>query len=240
MTVATNPTQPSEEQGRLWDDRGFYRKALAVVAPLPMLAMGINYLLLEMPGSGPFNDMVAAAARQEGMLVAMSWVTLLFYAFLIPAVLAVVTVSRLRSPRLCAAGIVLTVPGFALGFGTGPNDTQLALLTHQQNLDTATIATLDNAMWGIPPVGLASLLFILGITIGIPLTGIALARSQVVSKGFGFALIFGGFTHPFMPTHTLAGIGLIIAAIGFAGASLGLLRLSNDDLATEPRRLAGG
>ncbi len=125
MTVATNSAQTSEDQGRLWDDRGFYRTTLAVVAPLPMLAMGTNYLLLDMPGSGPFNDIVAAATRQEGVLVAMSWVTLLFYAFLIPAVLAVVTVSRLRAPRLCAAGVALTVPGFALGFGTGPTTPNL-------------------------------------------------------------------------------------------------------------------
>ena len=236
MAVATNSTGTSKEQGRLWDDRGFYRKALAAVAPLPMLAMGVNYLLLDLPGSGPFNDIVASAARQESVLVAMSWVTLLFFAFLIPAVLAVVTVSRLRAPLLSAAGAVLTVPGFAVGFGTGPDDTQLALLTHQENLDAATVASLDNAMWGVPAVGLAALLFILGITIGIPLIGVALTRSQVVPKGFGVALIVGGFTHPFMPTHTLAGIGLIIAAVGFAGASIGLLRLGNEELAPKPCR----
>jgi hypothetical protein len=37
-----------------------------------------------------------------------------------------------------------------------------------------------------------------------------------------------------MPTHLLAGAGLIIAAVGFFGASLGLLRMRNDDLAIRP------
>jgi hypothetical protein len=45
----------------------------------------------------------------------------------------------------------------------------------------------------------------------------------------GIALGLGGFTHPFLPSHVLAGLGLLVAAVGFAGASWALLRTSNDD-----------
>lgn len=231
MTTATNADPTAGEQARPWDDRGFYRRTLAVVAPIPMLAMGVNYLIVEMPGDGPFKDMQAAAARQENVLVAMDWVILLFFAFLIPAVIAVAVVTRRRAPRLTAVALVLTIPGFAVGFGAGPNDTHLALLAHQNHLDTSTMAALDTAMWGVPSAGISSLLFIVGITIGLLLLGIALARSRAVPVWYGVALAFGGFTHPFMPTHLLAGGGLIIAAVGFLGASLGLLRMSNNDLA---------
>jgi hypothetical protein len=231
MALTTNADTTAGAQARPWDDRGFYRKALAVVAPIPMVAMGVNYLGVEMPGDGPFKDMLAAAARQENVLVAMDWVVLLFFAFLIPAVIAVALVTRRRAPRLTAVGLVLTIPGFAVGFGAGPNDTHLALLTHQKHLDTSAMAALDTAMWGVPSAGIASLLFIVGITIGLLLLGIALTRSRAVPAWYGVALAFGGFTHPFMPTHVLAGVGLMIAAIGFFGASLALLRMSNDDLA---------
>lgn len=220
----TKKTRPRE-------DRGFYRKALAIVAPLPLLAMGANYLAADVPGNGSFGEVLDAARRQESLLVVMSWVTMLFFAFLIPAVIAVAAVTRKRAPRLTAWGIALTVPGFALGFSMGPGDTGLALLTVQKHLDVPSMNALDKAIRQTPTLGVSSLLFIVGIVIGLLLLGIALAKSHVVPVWFGVALAFGGFTHPFMPTHTLAGIGLIIAAVGFSGASLGLLRMSNDEFA---------
>jgi hypothetical protein len=231
MTLDTNTDTSTVEEARPWDDRCFYRKTLAVIAPIPMAAMGVNYLLVEMPGDGPFKDVLAAAARQESLLVAMGWVTLLFFAFLIPAVIAVAAVTRRRAPRLTAVGLALTVPSFAIGFAAGPNDTQLALLTHQNHLDTSTVAALDTAMWGAPTAGISSLLFIVGIAIGLLVLGVALTRSRAVPAWYGVALAVGGFTHPFLPTHLLAGVGLIIAAVGFFGASVGLLRMSSDDLA---------
>jgi hypothetical protein len=236
MTLTTETGKTADKARRSWDDRRLYRRALAVVAPLPLLAMGVNYLLVDVPGDGPFREILAAAHRQESLLVAMSWVTMLFFAFLIPAVIAVAAVTRRRAPRLTAAGIALTVPGFALGFSMGPGDTGLALITTQKHLDVATMSALDKAMWEVPTNNLASLLFIVGIVIGLLLLGIALARSRAVPVWFGVALAIGGFTHPFMPTHTLAGIGLIVAAVGFAGASLALLRMPDDDFAPSVER----
>ncbi|HET9900400.1 MAG TPA: hypothetical protein VFR46_04940, partial [Actinomycetes bacterium] len=66
-------------------------------------------------------------------------------------------------------------------------------------------------------------------TFGLLLLGIALWRSRVAPAWMGIALGLGGFTHPFLPGHVLAGLGLLVAAVGFAGASWALLRTSNDD-----------
>jgi hypothetical protein len=231
MTLTKEAGTAAGTSTRRWDDRGFYRKALAVVAPLPMLAMGTIYLLTDMPGAGAFKDMLTAATRQESTLNVMSWVQLLFFAFLVPAVIAVAAVTRARSPKLTAVGIALTVPGLALGCSNGPGDTGLALITVQKHLDVPGMTELDREMQKLPTAGVSSLLFIIGIVIGLLLLGIALARSGAVPVWFGVALAFGGFTHPFMPTHVLAGVGLYIAAIGFAGASLGLLRIRNDQFA---------
>ncbi len=91
-------------------------------------------------------------------------------------------------------------------------------------------------MWGVPAVGLASLLFILGITIGIPVIGIALFRSQVAPRVFGLALVFGGFTHPFMPTSHVGRHRTDHRRHRLRRRLPRAARLSNDDLAPEPHR----
>lgn len=68
--------------------------------------------------------------------------------------------------------------------------------------------------------------------------GLALWRSRLAPRWMALALIVGTFTHPFMPNQVAAGAGLIVAAIGFAGASLALLRMSDDEFDLPPRRAA--
>jgi hypothetical protein len=231
--MTTVDQAPRAEQASHSDDRRFYRAVLALVAPLPMLAMGTTYLVLDMAGDAPFRDTVDAAGRQSSTLNATLWLSMLWFAFLIPAVIAVALVTRRTFPRLTAWGLVLTVPGFGLGFA-GPNDNVLALLTHEKNLDVGQMTTLDKALWAEPVYGISSLLFIIGIVIGLLLLGIALARSGAAPRAFGIALAAGGFTHPFLGAvnHVVQGAGLYVAAIGFAGASLALLRMSDDEFAT--------
>lgn len=235
-TYSAGPSATIQDEGRgAGDDRGFYRTALAVVAPLPMVVMGLTYLLTDMPGDGPFQDMVDAAARQQGLFDWIPWLSLLWGGFLIPAVIAVAAVTRRTSPRLTAVGIALTVPGLGIGL-TGPNDTLMAHVTQRDGLDVATVGELDEALWGLPYVGVGSLLFIVGIVIGLLLLGIALARSGAAPVFFGVALAVGGSTHPFLSPlgHVVTGLGLWVAAVGFAGASLALLRMSNDNFAPAP------
>jgi hypothetical protein len=87
---------------------------------------------------------------------------------------------------------------------------------------------LDEALRTEPLLGIASLLFIVGIVFGLGLLGIALWRSRVVPAWMGIALAVGAFTHPFIPNNIGQGIGLLIAAVGFSGASVALLRMRND------------
>ena len=233
--VVSTPATTKHEAGGAVDDRSFYRTALAVVAPLPMVVMGLSYLLMDIPGDGPFQEMVDAATRQSGLFTWLPSLSLLWSAFLIPAMIAVAAVTRRTSPRLTAVAIALTVPGFGTGL-SGPNDTLMAYVTQRDGLDVATVGELDKALWGPPSVGVGSLLFIVGIVIGLLLLGIALARSGAVPVFFGVALAVGGFTHPFLSPlgHVVTGLGLWVAAVGFAGASVALLRTSNDDFAPAP------
>lgn len=150
---------------------------------------------------------------------ATMWLSLAWFGFLIPAVIGVAAVTRRTTPRLTAFGVALTVPGFGLGF-SDPDDTTLAQLTHIKHLDVQQMSTLDKGLWALPEYGVSSLLFIVGIVIGLLLLGVALAKSGAVPRFFGIALAAGGFTHPFLGAigHVVQGAGLLVATVGFAGA----------------------
>ena len=76
--------------------------------------------------------------------------------------------------------------------------------------------------------------------VGLPLLGIALWRSRVAPRWMASALIIGGATHPFLPNHVVAGIGLLVAGLGFAGATRALLRMTNDDFDLPPMSRSWG
>jgi hypothetical protein len=46
----------------------------------------------------------------------------------------------------------------------------------------------------------------------------------------------GGITHPFLPGSLAQGIGLLVAAAGFAGASYALLRTPDSGFDLSPAR----
>ena len=101
-------------------------------------------------------------------------------------------------------------------------------------LNLAALGELERAMAESPIALVGSLLFILGVTVGLLLLGLAMWRSHAAPAWMGIALAVGGFTHPFMPGHVAAGIGLLVAAVGFAGASRALLTWDNDDFDLPP------
>jgi hypothetical protein len=220
------------------DTRTFWRLLLAIVAPLPTLCMGIVYVIKPFEGDAPLPDTAAAITAHLRLYEATMWLGLPFLVGLIPAVIAVAWVTRRRTPVMTTVGAVWTLLGCLGAFPLLVPDDLLAYLAVTKGLDVATVAALDEAWWALPMTGAAALLFISGIVVGLPLLGIALWRSRVAPRWMAIALIIGGATHPFLPNHVVAGIGLLIAGIGFAGATRALLRMSNDDFDLPPVPLA--
>lgn len=229
-------TARQRHPGRPRDLRRIWRTSLAIVAPIPMLAMGVNYLLQPLPGDVAFPETVAATAEHLSLVVALQLVAAPFVLLLIPATGALICAARRGAPRLTTAGGLLAILGFCAGFGFGPNDTLLALITVQQDLDVATMTRLDDALWEQSLASAMSLLFILGLTVGLSLLGAALWRGRSAPRWTCLALIIGTFTHPFMPNQTAAGLGLLVAAVGFAGASWALLRMGDEAFDLAPSR----
>jgi hypothetical protein len=224
--TATAATAPATKPLR--DVRGFWRILLAVIAPLPMLAEGIYYLLVPVEGGSSFQDTVAAFAAHKQLMDIITWFGAVFVVGLIPATFAVAWAARRGAPRLTTWGAAIALLGFMTGFPLlgGPINTHYMTVEH--GLDVNAVAKLDDALQTEPLLVVASLLFIVGIVFGLGLLGLALWRSRVAPAWMGIALGVGGFTHPFIPNHIGQGIGLLVAAVGFAGASVALLRMRND------------
>jgi hypothetical protein len=229
MSEITTATAPATSARPLHDVRGFWRILLAVIAPLPMLAEGIYYLFVPAEGGADFDHTVAAFAGHPQLVDAITWLSSLFVVGLIPATIAVALAARRGAPRLTTWGAAIALTGFMVGFPMLGGPFTPAYLTVKHGLDHASMAELQTALEGEPLLAIAGLLFIVGIVFGLGLLGIALWRSRVAPAWMGIALAVGGFTHPFIPNHVGQGVGLLIAAVGFAGAGIALIRMRNDD-----------
>jgi hypothetical protein len=198
-----------------------------------MLVQGVFYLISPVDGNAPFETNLAAVTANPGRFELMQWIQTPFF-LLIPAVIAVAWVSHRAAPRLSTVGGLIALIGLSAGFFLMPGVVTLEYLTVREGLDRGAMAKLAAVMADQPSLLIGGLLFILAITFGLLLLGIALWRSRVAPAWMGIALAVGGFTHPFMPGHVAAGIGLLVTAVGFAGASVALVRMRNDDFDLPP------
>lgn len=243
MTPTTGPTvAPGAPTSALRERRGFWRVLLAIIAPIPLLAKGIYYILSPVDGDAGFADSVTAYETHGQLMDALTWLDAIFVVTLVPATFAVAWVARRGAPRLATAGALLSLTGFLAGLTLLGGVLTPALVTAQHDLDVTAMAALDDVLHHEPLLGMSSLLFIVGIVVGLGLLGGALWRSGSAPAWMGIALLIGGATHPFIPTSTGQGIGLLVGAVGFAGASVALLRMSNDefDLPAQTRTSPAG
>lgn len=216
------------------DRRRFWRVLLAVVAPLPMLAKGVFYLISPAPGDAGFRETVAAFQSHQGVLETMKWLDAVFVVTLVPATVAAAWVARRGAPRLTSAAAFIALSGFLAGIALLGGVETPPLVTVQHDLDASAMSDLQDAMNGEPLLGVASLLFIIGVVFGLGLLGGALRRSRAVPAWSAFAVMLGGATHPFIPSSIGQGSGLLVAAAGFVGVSIALLRMSDADFDLPP------
>jgi hypothetical protein len=239
LPVDPPPATRPEPARPLRDTRGFWRILLAVILPLPMLAKGVFYLLTPVAGDVTFEESVTQLAAQAELLDTLKWLDAVFVVTLIPATIAVAWVARRGAPRLTTVGAVIALSGFFAGIALLGGVVTPAMATVQHGLDVTSTAALDEALHQEPLLGIASLLFILGIVVGLGLLGGALLRSRYAPAWAGIAVLVGGATHPFIPSTVGQGIGLFVAAAGYAGVGVALLRMTNDEFDLPAARPAG-
>ena len=216
------------------DTRTYWRVLLAVIAPLPLLAMGVSYLVSPTDGDADVATTVAGIEAHPGRALVSMLTGPLFVMFLPPATAALAWVSRRRAPRLTTVGASLTLLGLLAGFATLPAGNNIAWIAARKDLDLGIIQTLEDALWAQPASGVGIILFLAAITIGLPLLGIAMWRSKAAPRWMAVCLIAGTATHMFTPGHIAQGIGLLVGALGFAGVSRALLETENDGFDLPP------
>lgn len=219
---------------RLRDVRGFWRVLLAVLAPVPFLAKGLYYLFVPFPGGAGFEETVAASAANRHVLGLLLALDVVFVGLLIPATVTVIWVSRRRAPVLTTIGALLALLGSFAGITLLGGALTPARATVEHGLDVTAMAAFDRAAQNEPLVLIGGLLFVVGIVFGLGLLGLALWRSHAVPAWTGIALLVGAATHPFVPGPVAQGVGLLVAALGFAGTSYALLRMRNDEFDLQP------
>lgn len=235
MTAATDaaPAANRAQAKPVRDRRGFWRILLALILPVPMLAKGVYYVLTPVAGDATFQASVSWFETHRELMETLKWLDAMFVVLLIPATMGVILVARRGAPRLTTAGAVIALSGFFTGIALLPAGNP-ALITVQHDLDVTSMAALDDALHHEPLLGIASGLFIAGIVFGLGLLGGALKRSRSAPAWVAYAVMIGAATHPFIPTTIGQGIGLFVLAAGFAGVSVALWRLPNDEFDLPP------
>ena len=239
MAIDTSPAVPTEADLRTVRDlRGFWRRFGAVVAPMPVLALTASLLIAPSSVDASFAEATAASAAEPGAAAVALWLSLLFALLIVPGVMAVAWVARRGAPWLALAGGVVSLAAFAAGSAL-PNVDLAAYVAGQRGLDAAG---LNNAVVGHPTVTGWLGFYLVAQAVGLVLLGLALWRSRAVPGWAAACLAVSG------PAHLVGGVGgnalaaatWALTAVGFVGASVALLRQSNNAFDLPPGASAKG
>ena len=233
IETRTAPTAARHAAGRpVRDLRRLWRTALAVLAPLPVAALAIETLVVPFPVRGDIADAMTGIAAHPGRAQAALWLGLVYSLLVLPATMAVAWTARRGSPRLTLAGGVLTLLAFA---ATLPDSDLAEVVSVQKGIAPAALQAIDDAVWAHPAVGLQLGIFLLGQAVGLTLLGIAVWRARVVPAWAGIVLALSGPAHVLAPGGNAgAAVSWAMTAIGYAAASVALLRTRDADFDLPP------
>jgi hypothetical protein len=215
------------------DARGFWRVLLAITVPIPWLAKGVQYIVLE-PSHGDSADQIKAWTTDHayGWL---QWFDALFVVLVIPSIVALALVSRRGAPRLTTWATIVMGGGFLMVLPLNMGGDAMIWVAARKGFDPTSTGRFIDALQDDPRVGLGALGFIVAIIIGSILIGLALWRSKAVPVWAAALVGFGGWTHPFLSfEHHVHGAGLVVLALGCGAVSSTLLSMSDDEFDVPP------
>lgn len=196
-TAASRTTAAATEPPR--DLRGFWRTSLwrtslAILLPLPLLGIGLTYLLFPGASRANFSDELAAVSDHPGRMELLGWLEVPFFLGM---------VRRAWPSPGCADGehpCSRPSPPRSSGSRRRPGHPP------------------PRAEVGI------ALFLLAGVMAGLAVLGAAVWRSRTAPVWAGLALIVAGPTHPFAPNLTLSGCGAHPRGGRLAGVSWGPIR----------------
>ncbi len=226
QTDASHPPASSHPQPP--DFRRFWRILLAVVAPLPWLALAASNAVTPEELGGTTEETFASIAADPTAARIAQWLTVAFALLLVPSAVAMMMAHRRTLPRL-----TLVVGGFVTyaccSALTNPNLTLIALVTADHDLDTATTTALAKNLETFPTTILAIVPFFLTITVGRIALGVLLWRAKLAPRVLAVAMLLASPVEfilvggPF-GTNTGPTLAYLLTAAGFTAASVALWR----------------
>ncbi len=232
--MSASVATPSTE--KVHDARGLWRVLLAVVVPVPWLAKGIQYIVLE-PTYDHSAEQIKAWTNNRDYSW-LQWLDALFVVLVIPSILAMVLVSRRGAPRLTTWATIVMGGGFLMVLPLSIGGDALVWVAARKGYDPVPTGKFIDALQADPRVGLGGLGFIVAIVFGSILLGLALWNSRAVPAWAAALVGLGGCTHPFLSfEHHVHGAGLVVLALGCAAVSSALVRMSNDQFDLPPTGL---
>jgi hypothetical protein len=216
------------------DPRTFWRVALAVIAPIPPIAIAISDLLAPDKANDTDKESLHAIAAHTGQVAVGLWFSAVFLLGLLPAVVAVLWACRRHAPRFTAVVGGITVLGICAGLSI-PAYNLNDYVAAKKGIDPNAVLALNKGLENQPTVIVTTLLFLLGmILFGRILLGVLLWRSRIAPRWMSVALMLAGPVDVFGPNELVVRNGAgalswLLTAVGFAAASLALLRTRNDD-----------
>lgn len=234
----TTVGQPGTQSGPTPDRRPFWRRLLVVMAPLPWLALAASNAVTPDELGGSTEKTFSSFAAHPVAGEAAIWLSFVFAVTVVPSAIAMMMATRRVAPRMTTliGGFVVLACMFGM---TNPNLNLMALVTADSNLDTSTVVTLADDMFAHPVSIVGIMPFFLTITIGRIVLGIMLWRIRIAPRWMA------GFMMLATPVEFLlvAGVGnlgpvlaYVMTAVGFASASVALLRMTEDEFDLPPLR----
>ncbi len=235
-TVTTGvpaPERPASPAPSVHDARRYWRVLLAVIVPLPWLAKGIQYIVVES------NDVPSAELIRrwttDHTYAWLQWLDVLFVVLVVPSVVALGIVSRRGAPRLAAAAMTVMGGGFLMVLPLNMGGDPMIWAAARGGFDPTSTGAFLDSLENDPRIGLGGLGFIVAITVGSLLIGLALWRSRAVSTLAAALVGLGGLTHPFLSfDHRVHGAGLVLLAVGSLAVSRRLVTQADDEFDLPP------
>ena len=208
-----------------------------LLAPWLIVAAEVGHAMTTLDGGDdlvPSDDLALTGEH----LTLVRWASLAALAgalLLVPAVLGVMRLVRVRAARLGLVGGVLTAAAYVCYFAMVFQGFTTAAMVEAGGSTSQNVTVLQ-AVLDEPLTRWVYLLFVLGNLLGTFLLGLALVRAHTVNRLAGFGLMAWPVLHaisfPFSDV-----IGTAVQAIGFGLAAMALLRRRDPRTEPEPYEL---
>lgn len=206
------------------------RVPLALLLPVGPAAVAVLRYVMPYDTTSTGAEVVREVAAHQTAQNAVVWLGFLAMLTLVPAVLAVGKLARRDAPRLAALGVALLVPGYLVLGWLVASDAAVLFAVRQGLPADISAEAYENLHPGIAP---ALGIFVVGHVLGTALLGTALLRGTTIPRWAAIAVLTSQPLHfvaaVIVSSHELDLVAWGLNAVGFAAASVAMLRMSDEE-----------